>query len=439
MKKILCLVLATLLLLASAALAESPFTAEKPGKLTVAVFDRSNMDTSYGDSTNNYWSNWVKEQVLADLNIEVTFMALARSGSDSVLPVWMAAGNCPDIFFTYSSSILYDYAEQGGLYDLTDLIHQYAPTLTEALESTLSFGFVSGGQYAIPAKRGSVGHVAAFIRKDWCDRIGYELSYDEAGNAWISYEDLETVMAAWKEQGICEYPMAMLQEASTAEAESMDPFTHAFIDYSAITDQDIATLPDILWPGMKDGYAWLNKLYNNGLIQPDWAIYGDETEWKGWISNGGVGVWSHAYWRELGKNESVEALYANDPGAEVISVNVTNADGVAAMVDRYAPYGMYIMVPATSKNATEAVLYLDWLCEYDNFEYLQYGIESEHYTRNEDGTHNTTTAAADARKRISVNDLVLPFNGNPQREIAIGELTIAVNDAMKPIYEGAYY
>lgn len=442
MKKTLCFLLASIMLLAcGAALADSPFTAENPGKLSVAVFDRSNMDTSYGDPTNNYWSNWIKEQVLQDLNIEVTFVALQRSGSDSVLPVWMAGGNCPDIFFTYSAPVLYDYAEQGGLYELSDLIAEHGPTLSESLASTLPFGYVSGGQYAVPAKRGTIGHICAFIRKDWCDKIGYELSYDAEGNAWITYDDLAAVMAKWQEEGICESPMAMLTEASTAEAETMDPFTHAFIDFDAITEQDVATLPTTMWPGVKDGYAWLNKLYNDGLIQPDWAIYNtDETEWKGWISNGKAGVWAHAYWRELKKNESVETLYTNDPEAEVISINVTNADGVAAMVDRYAPYGMYVMVPASSEHATEAVMYLDWLCEYENFEYLQYGIEGEHYTLNEDGSHDTSTAIEGATARISVSDLALTYNGNPQNEIAIKELTATdVSDYMKPVYEGAYY
>lgn len=443
MKRIISLVLATFMLLScvvALAEAESPFTADNPGQLTVAVFDRSNMDTSYGDCTNNYWTNWIKEQVKTELNIDVSYMAMARSSSDSLIPVWMAGGNCPDIIFTYDSAVLYDYAEQGGLYDLTDLIAQYGPAISTELASTLPYGYVSGGQYAIPAKRGTLGHVCAFIRKDWCDQIGYELQYDADGNAWISYDDLEMVMTQWQEQGICESPMAMLQEASTQEAETMDPFTHAFIDYDTITDEDIAVLPDVMWPGIKEGYRWLNKLYNNGLIQPDWAIYSDETEWKSWISNGEVGVWAHAYWRELAKNESVESLYENDPNAEVVSINVTNADGVAAMVDRYAPYGMYIMVPSFSEHATEAVMYINWLCEYDNFEYLQYGIEGEHYTLDEEtGAHISITDQENAIERISVNDLALPYNGNPDNDVAVAELTIGTSEAMAPIYEGAYY
>ena len=440
MKRTLVLLMAALMVMASlSAMAESPFTADSPGKVSVAVFDRSNMDTNYGDATNNYWANWIKEQVLEQLNIEVTFVAMPRSNSDSIIPVWMAGGNCPDIFISYSPAILYDYAEQGGLYELSELIEQYGPNITSELGEQLPYGHVSGGQYAIVAKRGLVAHVSAFIRKDWCEAVGYELVADENGVVSITYDDLEKVMTQWKEQGLCEYPMAMLQEPTTYEAESMDSFTHAFIDYEKLTDEDVAVRPDILWPGVKEGYRWLNKLYNNGLIQPDWAIYGDETEWKSWISNGKVGVWAHAYWRELAKKESVEALYANHPEAEVVPISVTNNDGVAALVDRYVPYGMYMMVPVYSQHAAEAVMYIDWLSKYENFEYLAYGQEGEHYTKLENGAHDASTALPDARPRISVGDLVLTYNGNPDRDVAVAEMTSAIDERLKPVYEAAYY
>ena len=65
----------------SAAFAESPFTAEKPGTLTVAVYDRSNMNSDYGTAVDNFWTNWIKEQVAAELNINVEFVAIPRSGA----------------------------------------------------------------------------------------------------------------------------------------------------------------------------------------------------------------------------------------------------------------------------------------------------------------------------------------------------------------------
>ncbi|MBS5586707.1 MAG: extracellular solute-binding protein [Clostridiales bacterium] len=439
MKKTLSILLAlTLLLSAGAALAESPFTADAPGTLTVAVYDRSNMDTTYGDATNNFWTQWIQESVLADLNIAVEFMALPRSGSDDVLNAWMAGGNAPDIIFTYSAAMLYDYAEQGGLTDLSELIEQYGENIRACLGETLPYGNVSGGQYAIPAKRGDLGHLAAFIRKDWCEKVGHTLATNEDGFYTISYSELEEVMTQWKEQGICEYPMAILSEASTTEAESMEPFTGAFVDFDALNEKDMATLPNIMWPGVKDGYAWLNHLYNMGLIQPDWATYQDETEWKSWLSNGEVGVWAHAWWRELAKNEAVSALYANDPEAEVVAVAVTNDEGTPALIDQYAIFGMYIMVPVFSQHATEAVLYLDWMCDLDNWNVINYGFEGEHYELLESGAHDTSKVADDAQPRISVGDLAIVYNGNPTPEISKEEKAFSAAEGLVDTYMAAY-
>ena len=103
------------------------------------------------------------------------------------------------------------------------------------------------------------------------------------------------MLTTWKEQGICEYPVALATETGT-EAETMSPIYLAFLNQETFSEEMNATLPDILWDGVKDGYRYLNELYNAGLIQPDWAQYtNDETQYNNWISNGQAGFWAHAY------------------------------------------------------------------------------------------------------------------------------------------------
>lgn len=64
MKKTLALVLSLVMILVlGAAAAESPFTAENPGTLTVAVYDRSNMNSDYGTAIDNAWTRWIQEKV----------------------------------------------------------------------------------------------------------------------------------------------------------------------------------------------------------------------------------------------------------------------------------------------------------------------------------------------------------------------------------------
>lgn len=439
MKKTLALVLSLVMILVlGAAAAESPFTAENPGTLTVAVYDRSNMNSDYGTAIDNAWTRWIQEKVAEDLHINVEYVAVARSGAESTMTTMLAGQNAPDIIFYYDTNRVSDFVAQGGLADLTEAVELYGENLKTNLASTLPYGQYDGVQYAIPAKRGDIGHLSSFIRKDWLDKIGYELKMVD-GVGYISYNDLEMVMKTWKEQGICEYPMAMTTENGT-EAETMSPIYMAFLDESGFTDEVRATLPDVMWPGIKDGYAYLNKLYNEGLIQPDWAQFADETQFNNAISTGKAGFWAHAYWQGIKtQNEFMGILAQNDPTAEVVAVCVTNDDGVPAKIDQYPEYGMFIVVPVYSKHVNEAVLYLDWMSIYENFEVINYGFEGEHYVRRADGSHDTTQVAPDASERISVPDLMLVYNQNPDSKCVESELiTPSVPEKWQELYKNAF-
>ncbi len=423
MKKLVSLILALAMLLSMAAVAtaegaQTPFTAENPGKLTVAVYDRSNTTDEYGTVTDNQWTRWVAEQMMNEYNIEVSYVAVPRSGAETTFNTMLAGGTAPDIIFYYSTDRVFDFANQGGLADLTEAVATYGADLTALAGHLMGYAQFDGQQIAIPAVRGGVGHLCSMIRKDWLDKIGYELKMDEDGVGYISTSDLEMVLTQWKEQGICEYPMA-LGSSSSSEAESLSPIYMAFVDHEALTEKDVATLPTAMWPGVKDGFEYLNKLYTAGLIQPDWAQYTDETQYNNWIANGDVGFWAHAYWQNLSETGSIGTLISTNPEADVVPVCLTNDEGVPALIDQYAPYGMFIVVPAYSEHVTEAVMFLNWQAKYENYETLAYGIEGEHYTRNDNGTYTGITKEQnpDQSLRTTCGDMVLVSNGNPDRAI----------------------
>ena len=440
MKKLVAFLLSlAMLLTACAAFAESPFTADKPGALTVAVYDRSNMNTDYGTAVDNFWTNWIKDQVAAELNINLEFVAVPRSGAESTMTTMLAGQNAPDVIFFYDTNRVSDFISQGGLADLTDLVDTYGTNLKEALATVLPYGQYDGVQYVIPAKRGDIGHLSSFIRKDWLDKIGYEIKIED-GVGYISTSDLKTVLTAWKEQGICEYPVALATETGT-EAETMSPIYLAFLNQETFDEEMKATLPDFMWDGVKEGYRYMNELYNAGLIQPDWAQYtNDETQFNNWIANGQAGFWAHAYWQGIRSHNSFgEILFQNDPSAEVIPVCLTNDEGVPAKIDQYAEYGMFIVVPVYSEHAAEAVLYLDWMSKFENFEMINYGIEGENYVRREDGSHDTTQVSENAHERISVGDLMLVYNGNPDAKQYEAEvITSDVPESCRDLLQAAF-
>ena len=80
------------------------------------------------------------------------------------------------------------------------------------------------------------------------------------------------------------------------------------------------------------------------------------------------------------------ALHAFEPEAKLSSVNAFES-----VIDGSHPHGMYgahgllNFIPVYSKQPEAAIMYLDWLCEYETIYFLQNGVEGITYDLNEDG------------------------------------------------------
>ena len=94
----------------------------------------------------------------------------------------MASREAPDLVFTYTDSVYYNFAKQGGLAPLDEAIANYGPNITANLAECLPYGQYEGVQYAVYAKRAARDITGHYIRKDWCDKLGIELRTDENGS-----------------------------------------------------------------------------------------------------------------------------------------------------------------------------------------------------------------------------------------------------------------
>lgn len=92
--------------------------------INVMVWDRGNAAPNT-TTENNALTKWVQEQVKEKFNINVEYTAVPRSGSDDKLNIMMTGGTSPDIVFTYSQELYYNYANSGALKDLSPFYSQY--------------------------------------------------------------------------------------------------------------------------------------------------------------------------------------------------------------------------------------------------------------------------------------------------------------------------
>jgi putative aldouronate transport system substrate-binding protein len=410
----------------------SSSVSDTPAKLSVMVYDRGNMPASYGSPIDNQWTRYIKEHFAVPNNIDLTYIAVPRTQDGDKINVMMASKSAPDIIFTYTLPLYYNYAMQGGLTDLKPLIHDNAPDLERMWgEEVLKYGRYQGHQYAIYAKRALVDQIGSFIRKDWLDKIGFKLgTYN--GHYAISTDDLFDVLSKFKSQNAGgvgaanTFPWGAYGTGDDTEMGcAFYNLQMAFFDKDTLTEDFLATKPLFLWPGAKDGFRYINKLYNAGLFDPDFALQKDDTIFWARITNGQTGFWSHDSWKGLygtAGDNFVSVLYDADPNAEVVAIEIINSQtGKPSYRERYPPTGMTIMVPAFSKVPDVALQYLNWLSILENDFVLRYGFEGEHYNL-VDGFPVVIDRDYNAKTRMNLGDLQLPYNGDPIIENALANI-----------------
>ncbi len=80
--------------------------------ITVEVYNRENDGGS--DPTNNMYTEYIKQGMLADHNVQVEFVSVPRWTEVEQINNLLAAGDAPDICVTYDYPTIQTYANMGG-------------------------------------------------------------------------------------------------------------------------------------------------------------------------------------------------------------------------------------------------------------------------------------------------------------------------------------
>lgn len=398
---------------------------EAPTKLRVEVFDRATQGGS--DPTNNHWTDWIKERMLAQHNVDVSFYSVPRSEEVAQLNVLMASNDAPDIVFTYTLSVVYNYFKQGGVADLTDLIEQHGKTIKSYLgDEVLSYGQFEGRQCIVPAKRVSRAMYTTYMRKDWLDKLNLPVptNTDEFYNALV----------AFKEQNPGKVEQVVPYGSASDVPWHFGTIVDSFVDLANMTEEQLFVLgvsasssaSDMLYPGFKEGIRFLNKMYNQDLIDPQFPLYKDFAPTDDLISRGIVGAFTANYdWPIRTTPGIYNNLKTNVPGAELVPVDCfPNAQG-KNVKQLYLPTGVYNFVPASSKNVEGAVKYIDFMCQEEVRTYITTGEEGVNHTKDANGIPVMINLKNDPRMMNSPNnvDYAMVVNGvdlgDPSRNVLV--------------------
>ncbi|MEF2248764.1 MULTISPECIES: extracellular solute-binding protein [unclassified Paenibacillus] len=370
-----------------------------PVTLKIELFDRNNTPAGAPPITDNFFTKYMQENFGDPNNIKLEFVTVPRSEEIDKLNVLMASGQAPDIVFTYNTPTVEKYVKDGGLTELGPLLDQYGSNLKAVLgEDVLSYGVFAGKQYAIPAKRVIDAQSSTFIRQDWLDELGLPVP--------TTTEQFYETMVAFKNAK----PKAFAYGGMT-DYFHMHPLQYSFWDWDNISDEDLYASAEWLLPGNKEAYRFMNKLFNEGILDKDFPLHmnKDTNQFQKNLLNGLIGAGT------TNTNEPVymgylAELQKNDPNVKLTLIDpFTDAKGRTPK-PVYSPQGMYILVPKASQRAEEAVKFLDWMAKPENIIVLQNGTEGETYTM-DNGI--PVTMDNDAAKNLLYNyfDYCIILNG----------------------------
>jgi putative aldouronate transport system substrate-binding protein len=382
MKKALSLLIALVMMMSAAVVANADsaevFRFDEPVTLKVSVFDRGNAGGTAPD--NNYYTQWIQENFGDPRNINIAWTVIPRSEEVAKLNILMASGDAPDICFTYDGSVVSNYVAQGGLLELSELVEKHGTNMKQLLgDEVINAGRFNGGLYAIPARRVVIADQGVFIREDWIEKLGMKMPTTKA--------ELVEVLRAFRDNDMNgdgdatnEIPWAVGSDLRMGNIIQL-----SFL--KDVSPRTLACVPRPYIDGYKDYALFLNQLYNEGLLSPDFAMDKSDLLFND-LTAGKAGMYQYNYDHPIRVSPGIlGALQAYEPEAKLTSLQCFESaiDPTKYYHGMYGAFGLFNFIPVYSQNPDAAMMYLDWLCEFDTIYALQNGVEGITYDLNEDG------------------------------------------------------
>ena len=353
--------------------------------ITVELFDRSNAPSG-STITDNKWVDYVNQE-MNKVGINVEFVPVPRSDEIPKMQTMMASGTAPDITVTYSYANAEEYYKQGGTWDLSPFIdgEDQARNMKAYLgEDVINIARTPDNVlYGVVAKRAVTQMSNMYIRKDWLDALGLDIpkTTDELYNAIEQMvknnpDGRTDVIGAilWMPRNLQKAFSKIVNDPVKADVGNPN------VGFGA------DAIGDYYDEGIRDYYRFVNKMYNEGLLDKEYYTM-DEDTFKSKVVNGSVACFESNVNYAEGNNKLTSTLKENIPTAELVSIpSLLNVNDGKQYSAAYQQGGLVAFCPlSASEEKVEACMtYLDWMCTKEGGFVLFNGFEGEHY-KLEDG------------------------------------------------------
>lgn len=341
--------------------------------LTVAFATEANVTSHFaGLGETPFWKA-LEEQTGVDLEpIELT---------EDALNMMIISGDLPDMIFDWNPYTEYSGGPEMAVADKVLLpitgYEEYAPDLMEVLntneDARRTMTTASGEIFGAPFIRGDAiltTSTGMLIRSDWLEELNLEMPRTP--------DEFYNVLKAFKEQKGATVPFSVTYEGNTGIKKRLNYLTGGVGMISGKLYQvDGKVHYGYAEPEMKDLLAFLNKLYEEELLDPDFATI-TTTDTKKNITTGRSGVsfgaaTAIATWSKAAEDENYD-LAGVGPLVE------NREDKSISGTTQFPVTGaMFAMTPAC-EHPEIAVQLMNYGYTEEGWLLYNYGIEGESYT-----------------------------------------------------------
>lgn len=369
--------------------------ASSSGETADDADDKSPITFEYfnADGKNGNWDNPVAKAITeaTGVTLDVTYPVASQGDAKEDVALMIANDEYPDLVYAKGSAT--DLYEAGALIDMTDLIEQYGPNIKKmygAEMEKLKWSQDDPGIYQLSysgvnqktlTTGGSCQIQWAALKEN---NYEYPKTLDEYEKMIKSYlaahpktdDGLDMIgitMSAsdWHWMITLGNPAGLIADASPDNGQWIidDEYN---VHYKHVTDEE------------KEYFKWLCRMYNEGILDPNFATQTDD-DYIAKVASGRVVAITDAEWHYSQCEATLVADGKVDQTYVGLPVTLREDQVEKALMYQGTTVGWGIGITKSCEDPVRAIKFLDYLCSDEGQILYHWGIEGENYFLDDDG------------------------------------------------------
>lgn len=369
--------------------------ASSSGETADDADDKSPITFEYfnADGKNGNWDNPVAKAITeaTGVTLDVSYPVASQGDAKEDVALMIANDEYPDMIYAKGSAT--DLYQAGALIDMTDLIEKYGPNIKKMYGAEMEklkwsqddpgiyqLSYAGVNQKTLTTGGSCQIQWAALKENDY----KYPKTLDEYEKMIKSYlaahpktEDgldmIGITMSAsdWHWMITLGNPAGLIADASPDNGQWIidDEYN---VHYKHVTDEE------------KEYFKWLCRMYNEGILDPNFATQTDD-DYIAKVASGRVVAITDAEWHysqceaTLVEDGKVDQTYVGLP------VTLREDQVEKALMYQGTTVGWGIGITKSCEDPVRAIKFLDYLCSDEGQILYHWGIEGENYFLDDDG------------------------------------------------------